>query len=56
MTGKIFNRAAIFLLSICLSAFAGAQSGITVSAKVDKNKILIGEQINLTLRADIPEN
>jgi hypothetical protein len=56
MTGKILNRATIFLLSICVSAFAGAQPGITVSAKVDKNKILIGEQINLTLRADIPEN
>lgn len=56
MTGKTFNRTSIFLLSICLPAFAEAQSGITVSAKVDKNKIFVGQHIELTLKADIPEN
>ncbi len=56
MTGKIVNKATAFFLSICLSAFAEAQSGITVSAKVDKNKIFIGQHIELTLKADIPEN
>lgn len=56
MTGIILNRATILLLSVCFSAFAAAQSGITISAKVDKNKIFIGEHINLTLKADIPEN
>ena len=33
-----------------------AQNGISVKASVDKNKILIGEPIRLTLEADIPEN
>ena len=33
-----------------------AQNKTTVKATVDKNKILIGERIHLTLEADIPEN
>lgn len=33
-----------------------AQSKTTVKATVDKNKILIGERIQLRLEADIPEN
>ena len=36
--------------------FVAAQSKTTVRATVDKNKIFIGERIQLTLEADIPEN
>jgi hypothetical protein len=36
--------------------FAAAQSKTTLRATVDKNKIFIGERIQLTLEADIPEN
>lgn len=56
MTGNIFHRIQILLLLVLSSALAVAQSRITVFATVDKNKILIGEHINLTLKADIPEN
>jgi LPXTG-motif cell wall-anchored protein len=35
---------------------AGAQTHTTVTATIDKNKILIGEPIKLTLQAEIPEN
>lgn len=51
-----------FYKTICSSLLllavisAGAQQKTTVKATVDKNKILIGEQILLTLEADIPEN
>jgi hypothetical protein len=33
-----------------------AQSGIVVKAIADKNRILIGEPVSITLTADIPEN
>jgi hypothetical protein len=36
--------------------FASAQEKTTVKASVDKNKILIGEQLVLTLEANIPQN
>jgi hypothetical protein len=39
-------------MATCVSA----QSKITVKAAIDKNKILIGERIQLKLQADIPEN
>jgi hypothetical protein len=51
------NSPKIFLVIIYL-LFAGlcrAQS-VTVKASVDKNRILIGERLQLRLEADIPEN
>jgi hypothetical protein len=39
-----------------LSSVMVAEAQTTVKATVDKNKILIGEHIRLTLQADIPEN
>jgi hypothetical protein len=45
----------LLILCVFLSAWAGAQSS-TVKATVDKSSILIGEQIRLTLEADIPQN
>lgn len=45
----------LLILSVFLSVWAGAQS-TTVKATVDKSSILIGEQIKLTLEADIPQN
>jgi hypothetical protein len=45
---------AFFLLLTVL--YAGAQQKTTIYATVDKNKILIGEPIQLTLQADIPSN
>jgi hypothetical protein len=38
------------------TAVVAAQNKTTIKATVDRNKILIGEQIQLTLEADIPEN
>jgi hypothetical protein len=53
-----FYKAALFLIVLHSVIFAAAQAQDTTSAKatVDKNKILIGERIQLTLEADIPEN
>jgi hypothetical protein len=44
-----------FLLSLTV-LFADAQQKTIVKATADKNKILIGETIQLLLEADIPEN
>ncbi len=48
-------RAIPFLLLLFVVCISNAQTTI-VRASVDKNNILIGEQINLVLEADIPEN
>jgi hypothetical protein len=45
-----------FFLPVLFAAVAAAQTGTVVSATVDRNRILIGEPIQLTLKADIPEN
>ncbi len=48
---------AIFSLGILFTVLLGnAQQKIIVRAGVDRNKILIGEPIQLTLEVDIPEN
>lgn len=47
-THKIF----LFCLSWLLAGLVSAQNKISVKASVDKNKILIGERMNLTLEAD----
>lgn len=48
----------IFFLLLCLSlqGLARAQKKNTVNASVDKNKILIGERIQLTVEATFPAN
>ncbi|HEX7903055.1 MAG TPA: LPXTG cell wall anchor domain-containing protein [Chitinophagaceae bacterium] len=56
MIRQIFYTIISFLLPLFLATMVSAQSGITVSATVDKNRVLIGEHIVLTLKADIPES
>ncbi|MEI9809799.1 MAG: hypothetical protein WDO16_19110 [Bacteroidota bacterium] len=49
-------KAIYILLFLLTGLYAGAQQRTTIRAAVDKNKILIGEPVQLTLEADIPEN
>lgn len=56
MIVPMVNKATLFILSVCFAAFAAAQTGTVVKATIDKNRIVIGEQIELLLEADIPEN
>lgn len=51
----ILNKAIPSLLFLFVVIICNAQT-TTVRASVDRNNILIGEQINLVLEADIPEN
>jgi len=51
----ILNKAISSLLFLFVVIICNAQT-TTVRASVDRNNILIGEQINLVLEADIPEN
>lgn len=51
----ILNKTIPFFLFLFVVSFCNAQT-TTVRASVDRNNILIGEQINLVLEADIPEN
>lgn len=51
----ILNRAIPSLLLLFVVCICNAQT-TTVRASVDRTNILIGEQINLVLEADIPEN
>jgi hypothetical protein len=50
----ISYKATIIFLFVILAATTVAQNKTTVKASVDKNQILIGERIKLTLEADIP--
>lgn len=52
---NIYKTGFIFLLLI-VAKFSFSQDKITVQASADKNKILIGERINLTLEADFSTN
>src|SRR3979409_1750558 len=56
MTRIVFYKATCFLPLLLAVIVVTAQSKTTVKASVDRNKILIGEHIQLTLEADIPEN
>jgi hypothetical protein len=56
MTTNDFYKAAIFFFLLHAATAAFAQNKTTVKATVDKNRIFIGERIQLTLEADIPEN
>lgn len=54
---RIHSYKAIFSFFLLLTVLWGhAQQKTTVKATVDRNKILIGELIQLTLEANIPEN
>jgi hypothetical protein len=48
----------IILSLFCILAgmIASAQNTTRIQVKADRNAILIGEPINLSLQADIPEN
>jgi hypothetical protein len=52
----MINKATLFILSVCFAAMAAAQTRTVVKATVDKARIVIGEQIELQLEADIPEH
>lgn len=56
MIRKDLYKAICLLLLLPAVLFLSAQQKTTVKASVDRNKILIGEHIQLTLEADIPEN
>ena len=45
----IFKKQILFLLSLFVAQLVTAQGGSTIKASVDKNKILIGEPIQLTV-------
>lgn len=51
-----FYKAVSLFLLLHAAFLVTAQNKTTVKASVDKNRILIGEQIRLQLEADIPEN
>ncbi len=53
MIRKIFYKAAFLLFTIACSFTLAAQ--LTVRASVNKNKIFIGDQIELLLQVDVPE-
>ncbi|MFI5132720.1 MAG: LPXTG cell wall anchor domain-containing protein [Chitinophagales bacterium] len=55
MSKTNFYQIILFCLFWFTAAFTFAQKKISVKASVDKNKILIGEKINLTLEASIPQ-
>ncbi|MDP4261077.1 MAG: hypothetical protein Q8941_00985 [Bacteroidota bacterium] len=56
MTRNDFYKATCFLLLLFAATSVTAQGKTTVKATIDRNNILIGEQIHLTLEANIPEN
>jgi hypothetical protein len=56
MTRNDFHKVAFSFFLLFAAIIASAQSKTTVKAAIDRNKILIGEHIELTLEADIPEN
>jgi hypothetical protein len=47
----IFKKQILFLFSLLVVQLVTAQGGATIKASVDKNKILIGEPIQLTIEA-----
>ncbi len=56
MIRKIFYKTISILFFLCAAISANAQDKTTVKASVDKNKILIGEPIHLTIEANFPIN
>ena len=56
MINRFVNTLLLFLSFVLLSSVSKAQDSTIIKASVDKSSILIGEQIQLTLTAEIPEN
>jgi hypothetical protein len=56
MIPSIFYRISVVAVLLFCVFTLQAQNKVTVHASVDKNKILIGEQVKLTLEASIPDN
>lgn len=56
MTGLSLYKILFFLLFTVTGTFAVAQQATTITASVDKNKIVIGEQFLLSIETTIPEN
>jgi len=53
---KLIPHSVFFVFTLLIAAAANSQQATTVKASVDKNRILIGEPITLTLEATIPVN
>ncbi len=53
MIPMIFQRILLFVVLSFSALKVAAQSGITINASVDKNKILIGEPIQLTIEENV---
>ncbi len=56
MKAHLINKAIPSILFLLLAIVGNSQTTTTVHASVDKTSILIGEQINLVIEANIPEN
>jgi hypothetical protein len=56
MIKRIFYKAIPCCTFLCSVLCTAAQNNTMVKATIDRNKILIGEPVQLTLEADIPEN
>jgi hypothetical protein len=56
MSRNDFYKAISFFPLLFAVTFVAAQNKTTIKATIDRNRILIGEHIQLTLEADIPEN
>ena len=54
MIKKIFHKAILLLFFSGVAIFSNAQNKTTVKASIDKNKILIGEPIKLSVEVNIP--
>src|SRR5436190_19101834 len=55
MTKGFFYKVFSLLILLAFTLFVTAQDKISVKASVNKNKILIGEPINLTIEASVPQ-
>ena len=56
MIKNIFHKAIPVSFFLCAAIFGNTQNKVTVKASVDRNKILIGEPIKLSVEVNIPEN
>lgn len=56
MYKEFLNKAILFIQLLIFSAGSFSQSKTSVQANIDKRRIVIGEHIQLTLQAAIPEN
>jgi hypothetical protein len=56
MTRTFCYRTIFYLIALILPGIVAAQRQTVVSATLDRSQILIGERLQLSLKADIPEN